>query len=157
MYAFVFTDQVKLTVAILLTARHQSVVLDRPASGPDGVRIANMESFPLQRIDEAPPALVHGISDRMLVVVALYAAYKIKPGNSARCHIHMNHLSQMANLRAGLREIEQQDSYVGRLLLWQDANTVDLAGIQGYLLNLDSSLEQSSPRPRPNPGIFLVR
>jgi len=156
-YAFVFTDPVMLTVAILLTARHQFAVLGREVSGEDGMRIANMESFLLQRINEALQDPVRGISDQMLVAVALYAAYEIKLGNGARYHIHMNGLLQMINLRGGLREIGQQDPYVERLLLWQDANTAKLAGIQGYLHNLDTSLHQSSPRPRPNPGIFQLR
>lgn len=156
-YAFVFTDPVMLTVAILLTARHQFAVLGRDTSGDDGVRIANMESFLLQRINEALQNPVRGISDQMLVAVALYAAYEIKHGNGARYHVHMKGLLQMINLRGGLREIGQQDPYVERLLLWQDANTANLAGIQGYLYNLDTSLTEPSSRPRPNPGIFQLR
>ena len=146
-----------LTTAILLTARHQFAVLGREASGHDGVRIANMESFLLQRINEALQDPVRGISDQMLVAVALYAAYEIKHGNGARYHVHMTGLLQMINLRGGLREIGQQDPYVERLLLWQDANTARLAGIQGYFQNLDTSLDGPLSRPRPNPGIFQLR
>ena len=156
-YAFVFTDPVMLTTAILLTARHQFEVLGRQASGHDGARIANMESFLLQRINEALQDPVRGISDQMLVAVALYAAYEIKHGNGARYHVHMTGLLQMINLRGGLREIGQQDPYVERLLLWQDANTARLAGIQGYFQNLDTSLDGPLSRPRPNPGIFQLR
>lgn len=156
-YAFVFTDPVMLTVAILLTARHQIAVLGRDTSGHDGVRIANMESFLLNRINEALQDPVRGISDQMLVAVALYAAYEIKHGDGTRYHIHMNGLLQMIQLRGGLREIGQQDPYVERLLLWQDANTAELAGIQGYLHNLDTSLTEPSSRPRPNPRMFQLR
>jgi len=156
-YAFVFTDPIMLTVAILLTARHQFAVLGREATGHDGVRIANMESFLLQRITEALQDPVRGISDQMLVAVALYAAYEIKHGGGSRYHIHMKGLLQMIQLRGGLREIGQQDPYVERLLLWQDANTAELAGIQGYLHDLDTSLTKPSCRPRPNPGVFQLR
>lgn len=156
-YAFVLTDPVMLTTAILLTARHQFAVLGREAAGHDGMHIANMESFPLQRINEALQDPVRGISDQMLVAVALYAAYEIKHNDGTRYHIHMNGLLQMIRLRGGLREIGQQDPYVERLLLWQDANTAKLAGLQGYLYNLDTSLDQRSSRPRPNPGIFQLR
>jgi hypothetical protein len=155
-YAFVFTDPVMLTTAILLTARHQFEVLGRDSSGEDGVRIANMERFLLQRINEALQDPIRGISDQMLIAVALYAAYEIKHGNCARYHIHMSGLVQMINLRGGLREIGQQDPYVERMLLWQDANTATLAGIQGYLHDLDSSLGQLSHRPQPNPRMFQL-
>ncbi|KAM0701529.1 hypothetical protein Q7P35_009780 [Cladosporium inversicolor] len=64
-YALVFTDPVMLTTAILLTARHQFAVLGREAS-------------------------VRGISDQILVAVALYAAYEIKHSDGARYHTHMN-------------------------------------------------------------------
>lgn len=104
-YTFVFTDPVMLTVAILLTARHQFAVLGRDASGRDGVRIAYMESFLPQGINEALQDPVRGISDQMLVAVALSAAYEIKHGNGARYQIHMNGLFQMISLRGGLREI----------------------------------------------------
>lgn len=156
-YTFVFTDPVMLTVAILLTARHQIAVLGRDISGHDGMRIANMETFLLNRINEALQDPVRGISDQMLVAVALYAAYEIKHGDGTRYHIHMNGLSQMIQLRGGLREIGQQDPYVERLLLWQDANTAELAGIRGYLYNLDTSLTEPSSRPRPNPRMFQLR
>jgi hypothetical protein len=156
-YAFVFTDPVVLTTAILLTSRHQFEVLGREASGEDGVRIANMERFLLQRINEALRDPVRGISDQMLVAVALYAAYEIKHGNGSRYHIHMSGLVQMINLRGGLREISQQDPYVERLLLWQDANTSKLANIPGYLIDLDNSLGEWSKRPKPNPRMFQLR
>lgn len=156
-YAFVFTDPVMLTTGILLTTRHQFEVLGRDTSGQDGVRIANMERFLLQSINEALQDPVRGISDQMLIAVALYAAYEIKHGNGDRYHIHMSGLVQMINLRGGLREIGQQDPYVERLLLWQDANTAKLAGIKGYLCDLDCSLSQSSSRPRPNPRMFQLR
>ena len=156
-YAFVFTDPVMLTVAILLTTRHQFEVLGRDSSGEDGVRIANMEHFLLQSINEALQDPVRGISDQMLIAVALYAAYEIKHGNGVRYHIHMRGLVQMINLRGGLREIGQQDPYAELLLLWQDTNTAKLAGIEGYLHNLDNSLGPLSPRPRPNLSIFQLR
>ena len=69
----------------------------------------------------------------------------------------MHGLLQMIKVRGVLHEIGQQDPYVERLLLWQDANTANLAGIQGYLYNLDTSLTEPSSRPRPNPGIFQLR
>lgn len=156
-YAFVFTDPVTLTTAILLTSRHQFEVLGRDSSGEDGVRIANMERFLLQSINDALKDPVRGISDQLLVAVALYAAYEIKHGNPSRYHIHMSGLVQMINLRGGLREIGQQDPYAELLLLWQDANTSKLAGITGYLQNMNNSLEQSSRRPKPNPRIFQLR
>ena len=146
-----------LTVAILLMARHHFAVFGREASGHDGVRGANMESFLLQRISEALQDTVRGISDQMLVAVALHAAYEIKHGNSSRYHVHMEGLLQMMNLRGGLCDIGQQDPYVERLLLWHDVNTANLAGIKGYLHNLDNSLDQSSSRPRPNPRILQLR
>jgi hypothetical protein len=156
-YAFVFTDPIMLTVAILLTARHQFEVLGRDSSGEDGVRIANMERFLLQRINEALQDPVRGISDQMLVAVALYAAYEIKHGNGSRYHVHMSGLVQMIKLRGGLREIGQVDPYAERMLLWQDANTAKLADIPGYLHELDNGLGPSSKRPKANPRMFQLR
>jgi hypothetical protein len=156
-YAFVFTDPVMLTIAILITSRHQFEVLGRDCSGEDGVRIANMERFLLQSINDALQDPVRSISDQMLVAVALYAAYEIKHGSRSSYHIHMSGLVQMIKLRGGLREIGQQDPYVERLLLWQDANTAKLAGITGYLHDLDNSLAESSQLPKPNSRIFQLR
>jgi hypothetical protein len=156
-YAFVFTDPVMITVAILLTARHQFEVLGRDSSGENGVRIANMERFLLQSINEALRDPVRGISDQLLVAVALYAAYEIKHGNGSRYHVHMSGLVQMINLRGGLREIGQHDPYCERMLLWQDANTAKLANIPGYLHELDNGLGPLSTLPKPNPRMFQLR
>jgi hypothetical protein len=157
-YAYIFTDPMLLTVAILLTIRHQFEVFGRDASSrsPDGARILNIERFLLKSINEALKDPVRSISDQMLVAVILYAAYEIKHGTGERYHIHMRGLLQILNLRGGLREVGRQDPYTERLLLWQDANTAQLAGVESYLGRLDNNLGPSSI-PRSNSKIYRLR
>jgi hypothetical protein len=157
-YAYIFTDPMLLTVAILLTIRHQFEVFGRDASSrsPDGARILNIERFLLKSINEALKDPVRSISDQMLVAVILYAAYEIKHGTGERYHIHMRGLLQIINLRGGLREVGRQDPYTERLLLWQDANTAQLAGVESYLGRLDNNLGTSS-LPRSNSKIYRLR
>lgn len=156
-YAFVFTNPAMLTLAFLLTARRPFAVLGRGAFGHDGVRLANMESFLLHGTNGALQDLLRGIANQMLVAVAVYAPYGVKHSNGARHRIHMHGLLQINNLRGGLREIGQQDSYLERVLLRQDANTVMLVDVQDHLQNLDRGLNQSSSRPLPNLKRFQLR
>jgi len=154
-YSYIFTDPMLLTVAILLKIRHQFEVFGRDSSprSPDGARIINIERFLLRSINEALQDPVRSISDQMLVTVILYAAYEIKHGTGERYHIHMRGLLQILNLRGGLREVGRQDPYTERLLLWQDANTAQLAGVDSYLGRLDNNLGTSS-LPRSNSQIY---
>ena len=75
-YAYIFTDPMLLTVAILLTIRHQFEVFGRDSSSrsPDGARILNIERFLLRSINEALQDPVRSVSDQMLVALLLYAA-----------------------------------------------------------------------------------
>ena len=157
-YAYIFTDPMLLTVAILLTIRHQFEVFGRDSSSrsPDGARILNIERFLLRSINEALQDPVRSVSDQMLVAVILYGAYEIKHGTGERYHIQMRGLLQIIALRGGLREIGRQDPYTERLLLWQDANTAQLAGIESYLGRLDNNLGASS-LPRSNSKIYRLR
>jgi hypothetical protein len=157
-YSYIFTDPMLLTVAILLTIRHQFEVFGRDASSrsPDGARIINIERFLLRSINEALQEPVQSISDQILVTVILYAAYEIKHGTGERYHIHMRGLLQILNLRGGLREVGRQDPYTERLLLWQDANTAQLAGVESYLGRLDNNLGTSS-LPRSNSKIYRLK
>lgn len=157
-YAYIFTDPMLLTVAILLTIRHEFEVFGRDASSrsPDGARILNIERFLLRSINEALQDPIRSISDQMLVTVILYAAYEIKHGTGERYHIHMRGLLQIINLRGEFREVGRQDPYTERLLLWQDANTAQLAGVESYLGRLENNLG-TSPVPRSNSKIYRLR
>lgn len=139
-YAFVFTDPVLLATAVLLGVRNQLDVLGRCLDGQTLVGVIHIERFLLNSINDALTDPVRGMSDPMLICVALCAAYEIKHGSGACYHVHMQGLVRMVELRGGLVAIGSPDPYIVRLLMWIDINTAKLAGCAPYFEGMDHGL-----------------
>lgn len=139
-YAFVFTDPVLLATAVLLGVRNQLDVLGRCLDGQTLVGVIHIERFLLNSINDALTDPVRGISDPMLICVALCAAYEIKHGSAACYHVHMQGLVRMVELRGGLVEIGSPDPWIVRLLMWIDINTAKLADCEPYFEGMEHGL-----------------
>ncbi|GAB7327808.1 hypothetical protein MBLNU13_g11606t2 [Cladosporium sp. NU13] len=153
-YAFVYTDPILLSTAVLLGVRNQLDVLGRGIDGQTFASVLQIERFLMRSINEALGDPIRGISDPMLIAVALCAAYEIKHGTGACYHIHMRGLVQMIQLRGGLLAIGALDPYVVRLLAWIDTNTSKIAGCRPYLQGMVNGL---ASRPNANTAIFRAR
>lgn len=153
-YAFVYTDPILLSTAVLLGVRNQLDVLGRCIDGQTFASVLQIERFLMRSINEALGDPIRGISDQMLIAVALCAAYEIKHGTGACYHIHMRGLVQMIHLRGGLLAIGPTDPYIVRLLTWIDTNTSKIAGCRPYLQGVVDGL---ASRPNANTTIFRAR
>lgn len=153
-YTFVWTDPILLSTAVLLGVRNQLDVLGRCIDGQTFTSVIQIERFLMQSINNALGEADRGISDQMLIAVALCAAYEIKHGSGACYHIHMQGLVQMINLRGGLLAIGSPDPYIVRLLIWIDTNTSKLAGCTPYLQGMVNGL---AAHPHANTTIFRAR
>jgi hypothetical protein len=153
-YTFVWTDPILLSTAVLLGVRNQLDVLGRCIDGQTFASVLHIERFLMQSINTALGDPVRGISDQMLIAVALCAAYEIKHGTGACYHVHMQGLVQMINLRGGLVFIGTPDPYIVRLLIWIDTNTSKLAGCRPYLQGMVNGL---TAHPHANTTIFRAR
>jgi hypothetical protein len=153
-YSFVWTDPILLSTAVLLGVRNQLDVLGRCIDGQTFASVLHIERFLMQSINAALGDPVRGISDQMLIAVALCAAYEIKHGSGACYHVHMQGLVQMINLRGGLIAIGSPDPYIVRLLVWIDTNTSKLAGCRPYLQGMVNGL---TAHPHANTTIFRAR
>ena len=116
-YAFVYTDLILLSTAVFLGARNQLDVFGRCIHGQVFASVLQIERFLMRSINEALGDPVRGISDQMLIAVALCAAYKTKNRTGACYHICMRGLVQMVHPRGGLLAIGSTDPYIVRLLI----------------------------------------
>lgn len=139
-WKFVFTEPVILMIAILAVVHYKIDTLSFRSRERDLFQIWRIERLLIRSINDALCDPLRSVSDQMLIAVMLIAAYEIKHGKPECYHIHMRGLVQMVALRGGLSEIAKQDAYVERLLLFQDAKTAKLAGSEGYLKTMASSL-----------------
>lgn len=153
-YAFVYTDPILLSTAVLLGVRNQLDVLGKCIDGQTFVSVLQIERFLMRSINDALGDPIRGMSDQMLIAVALCAAYEIKHGTGACYDIHMRGLVQMIQLRGGLLAIGSPDPYIVRLLTWIDTNTSKIAGCRPYLQDMVDGL---ASRPYPNTVIFRAR
>jgi hypothetical protein len=153
-YAFVYTDPILLSTAVLLGVRNQLDVLGKCIDGRTFTSVLQIERFLMLRIKDALGDPVRGISDQMLIAVALCAAYEIKHGTGACYHIHMQGLVQMIHLRGGLLAIGSPDPYIVRLLTWIDTNTSKIAGCRPYLQGMVHGL---ASHPNANTAVFRAR
>jgi hypothetical protein len=153
-YAFVYTDPILLSTAVLLGVRNQLDVLGRCIDGQTFASVLQIERFLMRSINDALSDPNRGISDQMLIAVALCAAYEIKHGTGACYHIHMRGLVQMIHLRGGLLAIGSLDPYIVRLLAWIDTNTSKIAGCRPYLQGMVNGL---ASHPNANTAIFRAR
>lgn len=153
-YAFVYTDPILLSTAVLLGVRNQLDVLGRCIEGQAFTSVLQIERFLMRSINDALGDPVRGVSDQMLIAVALCAAYEIKHGTGACYHIHMQGLVQMIHLRGGLLAIGSPDPYIVRLLTWIDTNTSKIAGCKPYLQGMDNGLIS---HPNANTAVFRAR
>jgi hypothetical protein len=153
-YAFVYTDPILLSTAVLLGVRNQLDVLGKCIEGQTFASVIQIERFLMRSINDALGDPIRGISDQMLVAVALCAAYEIKHGTGACYHVHMRGLVQMINLRGGLLAIGSPDPYIVRLLTWIDTNTSNIAGCKPYLQGMANGL---ASHPHANTAIFRAR
>lgn len=153
-YAFVYTDPILLSTAVLLGVRNQLDVLGRCLDRQTFASVMQIERFLMRSINEALGDPVRGVSDQMLITVGLCAAYEIKHGTGACYHVHMQGLVQMIQLRGGLAAIGQLDSYVSRLLVWLDANTSKIAGCRPYLQDMVDGL---TAHPKANTLVFRTK
>lgn len=153
-YSFVFTDPILLSTAVLLGVRNQLDVTARCIEGQTFAGVLHIEQFLMRSISEALGDPVRGISDQMLIAVALCAAYEIKHGSGACYHVHMQGLVQMVNLRGGLVAIGSPDPYIVRLLIWIDVNTSRLAVCRPYF---EGKVHGLSAHPRANTPTFRTK
>lgn len=153
-YAFVYTDPILLSTAVLLGVRNQLDVLGRCIDGRIFASVLQIERFLMCSISDALGDPIRGTSDQMLIAVALCAAYEIKHGTGACYHIHMRGLVQMIQLRGGLLAIGSHDPYIVRLLTWIDTNTAKIAGCRPYLQDMVDGL---ASRPKANTTTFRAR
>jgi hypothetical protein len=153
-YAFVYTDPILLSTAVLLGVRNQLDVLGKCIDGRTFTSVLQIERFLMLRVKDALGDPVRGISDQMLIAVALCAAYEIKHGTGACYHIHMQGLVQMIHLRGGLLAIGSPDPYIVRLLTWIDTNTSKIAGCRPYLQGMVHGL---ASHPNANTAVFRAR
>lgn len=153
-YSFVYTDPILLSTAVLLGVRNQLDVLGKCMDGQTFASVIQIERFLMRSINDALGDSVRGISDQMLIAVALCAAYEIKHGTGACYHIHMRGLVQMVHLRGGLVAIGSPDPYIVRLLTWIDTNTSKIAGCRPYLQDMVNGLASN---PRANTAIFRAK
>lgn len=153
-YRFVWTDPILLSTAVLLGVRNQLDVIGRCIDGQTFTSVLQIERFLMRSINDALGEPDRGVSDQMLIAVALCAAYEIKHGTGACFHIHMQGLVQMIKLRGGLLSIGSPDPYIVRLLIWLDTNTSKLAGCTPYLQGMVSGL---TAYPNANTTIFRAR
>jgi hypothetical protein len=153
-YAFVYTDPILLSTAVLLGVRNQLDVLGKCIDGQTFASVLQIERFLMRSINDALGDPVRGVSDQMLIAVALCAAYEIKHGTGACYHIHMQGLVQMIHVRGGLLAIGSPDPYIVRLLTWIDTNTSKIAGCKPYLQGMDNGLIS---HPHANTAIFRAR
>jgi hypothetical protein len=153
-YSFVYTDPILLSTAVLLGVRNQLDVLGKCIDGQTLTSVLQIERFLMRSINDALGEPARGISDQMLIAVALCAAYEIKHGSGACYHIHMQGLVQMIHLRGGLVAIGSPDPYIVRLLTWIDTNTSKIAGCRPYLQGMVNGLIS---HPQANTTIFRAR
>jgi len=153
-YTFVYTDPILLSTAVLLGVRNQLDVLGRCIDGQTFASVLQIERFLMRSISDALGDPIRGISDQMLIAVALCAAYEIKHGTGACYHVHMRGLVQMIHLRGGLLAIGSPDPYIVRLLTWIDTNTSKIAGCKPYLQGMVNGLASN---PHANTAIFRAR
>lgn len=153
-YSFVFTDPILLSTAVLLGVRNQLDILGRPLAGTVLTSVVHIERFLVRSISNALQDPVRGVSDALLIAVALCAAYEIKHGSGACYHVHMRGLVQMIHLRGGLGALSDSDPYIARLLVWIDTNTSKLAGCAPYLQGMETSV---AARPEANTRIFRTK
>lgn len=153
-YSFVFTDPILLSTAVLLGVRNQLDILGRCLDGQTFASVMQIQRFLMRSINDALCDPVRGISDQMLIAVALCAAYEIKHGTGACYHVHMRGLVQMVQLRGGLDAIGEPDPYVPRLLVWIDTNTSKIAGCRPYLQGMANGL--TAP-PKANTLVFRTK
>lgn len=153
-YAFVYTDPILLSTAVLLGVRNQLDVPGRCIEGQAFTSVLQIERFLMRSINDALSDPVRGVSDQMLIAVALCAAYEIKHGAGACYHIHMQGLVQMIHLRGGLLAIGSPDPYIVRLLTWIDTNTSKIAGCKPYLQGMGNGLIS---HPNANTAVFRAR
>lgn len=152
LYSLVFTDPVLLSIAVLLGVRYYLDVLGRRHQGRDRQLVMHLETFIVRGVNDALCDPIRGISDQMLIAVALCAAYEVKHGSQRSYHMHMNGLVRMISLRRGLHTIEAVDENVARLLLWIDTNASKIAGSDCYLQEIGHSLETACrPLPQATP------
>lgn len=153
-YTFVYTDPILLSTAVLLGVRNQLDILGQCIDGQTFASVMHIERFLMRSINDALGDPVRGISDQMLIAVALCAAYEIKHGTGACYHIHMQGLVQMIQLRGGLIAIGSPDPYIVRLLIWIDINTSKLANCRQYLQDMVNGL---ASHPHANTTTFRAR
>ena len=91
-YSFVYTEPLLLCTAVLLGARNLLDVLGRPLSGTTKTNVIQLERFLVRSVSDALQDPVRGVSDQMLVTVALCAAYEIKHGTGACYQIGRAHV-----------------------------------------------------------------
>ena len=137
----VFTHPVLLATAVLIGVRNHLDVQGRRVESNTLVDVLRIEQFITRSINNALADPVRGITDQMLLAVALCASYEIKHGNGACYHMHMRGLVQMINLRGGLLAISEPDPYVLRVLFWLDVNSTKLAGCKPYFGDMANGFE----------------
>jgi hypothetical protein len=153
-YAYVYTDPILLSTAVLLGVRNQLDVLGKCLDGQTLANVIQIERHLTRSISDALGDPVRGITDQMLIAVALCAAYEIKHGTGACYHVHMRGLVQMVHLRGGLLAIGSPDPYIVRLLTWIDTNTSKIAGCRPYLQGMVNGL---ASHPHANTLVFRTR
>jgi hypothetical protein len=134
-------DPAPLIAAILIVAQAQLLRRASPESlSPRGKwYLFKLQAFLNRIINAALGDPTRATSDQLLIAVSICATYEVRQANLEGYRIHMAGLRQMIELRGGFAGFGRSDPYLGRFLLWQDANTASVAGL---VLILEISLEE---------------
>lgn len=104
----------------------------QPLNASERYHLYQLRAFLNRKVNSALSNPARAISDQLLTAVSICATLEVRQGNLEGYQVHMSGLRQMINLRGGFAELGRTDAYVGRFLLWQDANTSSVAGYPPY-------------------------
>ncbi|KAK3671687.1 hypothetical protein LTR78_008420 [Recurvomyces mirabilis] len=139
-------DFSSVMIVVLIDVRNALETLGRHRLiGKDLMLMIEFEQHLICSINNALQDSSRGLSDQILMAVALCAAYEAKHGDNTRYDIHMTALARMINLRGGFRELGKHDMYITRFLVWVDLNISKIAGRIPYLQDMYAGLEATTP------------
>ncbi|KAK4580422.1 hypothetical protein LTR86_000625 [Recurvomyces mirabilis] len=145
-YEMAHSDPVTLQIVVLIGVRNALETLGRHRLiGKDLMLMIEFEQHLICSINNALQDSSRGLSEQILMAVALCAAYEAKHGDNTKYDIHMTGLVRMINLRGGFRELGKHDMYITRFLVWVDLNISKIAGRKPYLQDMYAGLEATAP------------
>ncbi|KJY01832.1 hypothetical protein TI39_contig278g00065 [Zymoseptoria brevis] len=152
----IIDDPALVGTAVLVAAGHILSIRNTTMSINVARCIFELKHFVLNIVNEALRDPSRATSDALICAVLILASHEGLQGSTASFHVHMRGLVGMINLRGGLSQINSNQKFLERYVIWQDTNVCAVMRCEPYWSRTVRHTE-GLQEVKPDPAMWLLK